>query len=350
MTDDRFIILLLKEFSGEISTGEKEEFRDLLKNEIYLKRYNFYSLYWSRHRSDSIDNEALFQKIKLRIGGQESESALEGHLKRRSVLRYAAAVLLVGVCFFFFYKTRGPSPLIENNQWTERSTARGNKVSFRLPDGTLISLNSESKIRYPKVFTGNSREIYLKGEAFFDVKKDASHPFIIHAGKMNVKVLGTAFNVKAYPDDASSEITLIRGLVEVTLKDRPADKITLNPTEKLIVNYSDETANDIIDERNGEIKKSTALTQITNMQKQNQDTIETSWMKNRLILKDQDFSEACSIMERWYDVDIHINNNQLKDLRFSSIFENETLEEALSALQHTEAFRYKIEGKSVYIY
>ena len=350
MTDDRFIVLLSKKFSDEISADEKDELQDYLTDETYAKRYDLYTMYWSEHSSNYINNEALFQKVKLRIIDQEIPSVSERSPYTLYFLRSAAAIILLAICSVFYYTQRGSTNKVENNQWVERATARGSKMAFILPDGTHISMNSVSRIRFPKTFSGKIREVYLTGEAFFDVKRDAAHPFIIHAGKMNVKVLGTAFNVKAYPNDPSSETTLIRGLLEVTLRDRPADKIILNPTEKLIVNYSNRATKDLIAEKNGEIKKSVALTQITNMQKQNQDIVETSWVKNRLVFKDEDFAEVVRILERWYNVDIHIDNERLKVLRFSSIFENETLDEALKALQVTEAFHYKIEGKTVTIY
>src|ERR1019366_6846207 len=103
------------------------------------------------------------------------------------------------------------------------------KSKIVLSDGSVVTLNSETTLRYPAEFNGQTREVYLDGEAFFDVAKDHKHPFIVHAGKMNVRVLGTAFNIKSYANDATSETTLIRGAIEVTMSDRPSDRIILKP-------------------------------------------------------------------------------------------------------------------------
>lgn len=357
MDDDRFIELLLKDLSGEILREEREELQHFLKDEECLKRYKLYKMYWSEHDTAHTDNEALFHNVQLRIGEQENAfSDDKANRPGRSAFiyrwKYAAAIVLIGVCSFLLYRTIGSDNLASAGSWGEKITARGRKVSFILPDGTHVSLNSDSKIRFPKSFSGKAREVYLSGEAFFDVKKDASHPFIIHAGKMNVRVLGTAFNVKAYPNESSSETTLIRGAVEVTLKDRPEDKIILKPTEKLIVNYSTSKApaDKVEEEPQKRIAQSNALTQITYMQKQDTTIVETSWVQNKLIFKNEDFAEVGRSMERWYNMDIHFRNESLKELRFSGNFETETIDQALMALQATEPFRYKIEGRSVYIY
>ncbi len=358
MNDDRFIELLLKDLAGEMLREEREELRHFLKDEECLKRYKLYRMYWSEYDPAYTDNETLFHNVQMRIGEQENslpdvKADQPGRSSFIYMWKYAAAIILIGVCSFLLYRTIGSDNLTSAGAWKEKTTARGRKVSFVLPDGTHVSLNSDSKIRFPESFSGKSREVYLSGEAFFDVKKDASHPFIIHAGKMNVRVLGTAFNVKAYPNESSSETTLIRGAVEVTLKDRPEDKIILKPTEKLIVDYSTSKAPiEKIEEEEPQRRTapSNALTQITYMQKQDTTIVETSWVQNKLIFKNEDFAEVGRSMERWYNIDIHFRNEGLKELRFSGNFQTETIDEALMALQVTEPFRYKIEGRSVYIY
>lgn len=357
MSEDRFIELILKDLSGNIHPDERTELQYFLNDADYLKRYKVYKMYWSRHDHNYINNEALFQKVKLRIDGMETEENGNFENEKRSgkfqwFFRWqnAAAVVIIVSSLFLLYQSTHPDNTLKSNAWRERITLRGSKASFILPDGSRISLNSDSKIRFPEFFTGHTREVYLSGEAFFDVKKDPAHPFIIHTGKMNVKVLGTAFNIKAYPNEPSSETTLIRGSVEVTLKDRPEDKVILKPTEKLIVNYSSPAGTL---KGAGEPKSnisSNALTQITYMQKQDSVIVETSWVQNKLIFQDESLDEVCRSLERWYNINIHINNEELKSRRITVPFKDETINEALKALSTIEPFQYKIQGNSVYIY
>jgi transmembrane sensor len=173
------------------------------------------------------------------------------------------------------------------------------KINHHLPDGTSVTLNSESTLRYPAAFTGQTREVTLTGEAFFDVIKDHEHPFIIHTDKMNVKVLGTAFDVKSYPNDAVSETTLIRGAIEVTLKDRPSDRIILKPKEKLIVTNDAATIKKT--QGKGAVNDTTPAAQyvLTSLSyiRQNDSTVsETSWINNRFAFDDDNFA---TLAKKW---------------------------------------------------
>ena len=357
MNEDRFIELLLKDLSEEITPEEREEFQLYLADDQYLKRRQLFKLYWSENSMNAIDNEKLFQKLSLKISEfQHQEEAVPDvtELRKRHGNRFrwyqVAAVVALCLCSVFFYKKAPFGQQASETQWTEKVTPRGRNTSFTLSDGTRIFLNSASKLRFPVSFSGPVREVYLSGEAFFDVKKDPAHPFIIHTDKMNVKVLGTAFNVKAYPDEPSSETTLIRGSVEVTLKDRPQDKVVLKPTEKFIINYEPAGAGESGPEEAKSINKPKALSQVTYMQKEDSSIVETSWMQNKLIFKDQPLEEVCRSLERWYNYNIRITKEQLRQPRITVTFQGESIQEALKALQSVEPFHYKIEGNTVSIF
>src|SRR6187200_2887242 len=123
-------------------------------------------------------------------------------------------------------------------------TKNGNRTKIVLPDGSQVWLNAGSNLDYNNsVFNKDLREVTLNGEAYFDVTKNADKPFIIHTKKMDVKVIGTAFNVRSYNDERTAEASLIRGSIEVTLKDRKDQKIVLKPNEKIsIATQEPETA------------------------------------------------------------------------------------------------------------
>ena len=175
-------------------------------------------------------------------------------------------------------------------------------------------------------------------------------PFIIHTGRMNIKVLGTEFNVKSYPQDSTYETTLLRGSIEVTLNDRPSDRIILKPKEKLIVaNLSFGNAH--------ESKVSThvvqpqlLVTELHYVSKTDRAIAETSWLDNKLVFEDESFTNLAINLGRKYNVNIHFSNEKLKDYRFTGIFKEETIQEALTALQLTEKFSFKIMGSEVYIF
>ncbi|HZK64875.1 MAG TPA: FecR family protein, partial [Puia sp.] len=196
------------------------------------------------------------------------------------------------------------------------------------------------------------REVNLEGEAFFDVVKDASHPFIVHTSAINVKVLGTAFNIKSYPGDKIIETTLLRGMVEITRKDDPsAPKVILKPNEKLVINKTQEPIRPSSQaaahsDTGAEGMSNISITPVP-MNIPDSDKAETAWMYNKLVFDGDSFEELAAKMERWYNIKITFKNDQLFKYRFKGVFNNETVKEALDALQLTAAFTYNIKGNIV---
>ena len=121
----------------------------------------------------------------------------------------------------------------------EINTAEGSRTHLTLPDGTKVWLNAGSHLSYGKTYNAATREVNLTGEAFFDVARNSQKPFLIHTARIDIQVLGTSFNVKSYPTDRTTEATLIRGSIEVSIKDRPSEKIILRPNEKLVIANDD---------------------------------------------------------------------------------------------------------------
>jgi transmembrane sensor len=232
---------------------------------------------------------------------------------------------------------------------SEISTHNGSKTHLVLPDGTLVWLNAGSRITYDKNYGVTHREISLIGEAFFDVVHNAERPFVIHTAKIDIKVLGTRFNVKSYPLDKTTEATLVRGSIEVSIKARPDEKIILKPNEKLVVANDDSTLQRKSPGRLADINES-----LVNIRKPTYESgtgaiIETSWVDNKLIFQDEEFGELAIKMERWYGVTIQFNDPELAQWRFTGAFQNETIQQALDALTLTADFTYKMEGSKIAI-
>jgi transmembrane sensor len=254
-----------------------------------------------------------------------------------------AAAVLAGI--FFLPKVMmkpSPAPAPLQYEYTQASRA-GERKSFQLPDGSKVMLNAGSTLTMAQDFNTNSREITLEGEAFFDVSHNPGKPFIIHTATMNIKVLGTVFNVKAYPSDKTAETSLLKGSVEITMKNDAKKKIILRPNEKIVLP-------NLVTE-NKQAEKSTpkkvaaakldytiaALTYIDSAVK------EVSWTENRLAFTENSFEEIAPVLERWYNVTITIEDEAVKQYEFTATFDQKNIIEILNYLQMTRQFDYIIE-------
>ncbi|MGB5008428.1 MAG: FecR family protein, partial [Ferruginibacter sp.] len=229
----------------------------------------------------------------------------------------------------------------------------GSRTKIQLPDGSQVWVNSGSKITYKDNFNRSTREVHLDGEAYFEVIKDASRPFIVHTTGIDIKVLGTAFNVKAYKIESFIEATLIHGSIEVINKNRPgAPGVMLKPLEKLI--YNKFPVADTRDQRaDVTIPTEPDAYSITikpvNKNIADSDITETAWVYNKLAFEDERFEDLALKMERWYDLKIVFESEKLKDYRVSGSFVNETPEQAFNTLMFLLPFKYSIKNKEVKI-
>ncbi|MBK6633014.1 MAG: FecR family protein [Chitinophagaceae bacterium] len=192
----------------------------------------------------------------------------------------------------------------------------------------------------------------MDGEAYFDVVKDPSRPFIVHTTGIDIKVLGTAFNVKAYKMEPVIEATLIHGSIEVINKNRPGSPgVMLKPHEKLV--YNKYPVTDQRDQRADIVVPESDAYSITikplNNNIADSDIVETAWVYNKLVFEDERFETLALKMERWYNIKISFENEKLKDYRISGSFVNETPEEAFKELQFLVPFRYSVKNNEVKI-
>jgi transmembrane sensor len=347
MENQRFEELLIGELAGELTAAERQELLELLQaNEEFRGEHETLKDFWKQKEPDYAHMRLTLEKIKAEIRRQEAQ-------KRTPIMRWgrfwtAAAAILVAIGAYLIYNhTRQPAG--ETLTWQEKYTPRDARSKMTLTDGSSVTLNSESRLKYPVSFDGTAREVYLTGEAYFRIAKDAAHPFIIHTNKMTIRVLGTSFNVRCYPDDDVNETTLIQGSIEVTFPDRPADKIILKPTDKLVIRNDstnlttnkpaatgrDNTSPDSINSPGTEHTRYT-LTGLTYYRNQRNTVVETGWMDNKLVFNAEELQSVARKMERWYGVGIVIDNEELKTLPFTGLFQNETIDEALYALQLSE--------------
>lgn len=336
MTDQRFTELLGKKLADEISMEEHKEFMLLLEgNAAYRQEYESLSSYFQSNEMVEEDIMPLFEKIKARI---EKPESIESQVSKSGFGKWyrIAAILALCICSiggYQLYQKRTVSETEPALAWKELNTPSRLTSKITLADGTMVTLNSETQLKYPVFFKGKHREVYLTGEAFFEVKKDAQRPFIIHTDKINIKVLGTSFDVKAYKNDPHTEATLITGAIQVSMKQQPETQILLKPQEKFSLQHQQANKDEAPQYRIIPLN----------------DT-ETSWMNHKLVFKNETFDVLANSISRWYGLEVIFKNESLKNSRFTGFFEKENISQALKALQLIEPFHYKIQGKTVYIY
>jgi len=269
---------------------------------------------------------------------------------------FIAAAVAASILLIWGIERIQSLPRAAQNVHNEEVLARaGTRTKLVLPDGTEVWLNSNSRLKYNNDFNVNNREVTLDGEAYFDVPKDARLPFIVHASSIDIKVLGTSFAVKSYPQDKTIEATLLQGMIEVSRKDNPSTpRIVLKPNEKLVFSKSFATRNRPDGSPSGpgahvSVSSDIAVNSIR-QDIPDSNKVETAWLYNRLVFDGDSFRELADKMERWYNVKIDLRDTLLNSYHFGGIFERETVEQALRELQLTRDFTYTINGNEIELY
>lgn len=381
MSLERLYILLAKVLSKEANEAELLEFQLLIsENEEWKAVFHNLEELWATLPVPTETPAATEESYLLHLGRlkdqvsdfetptelemvvDESEDFLLYPQKVHWYQKWQSYTAIAALFFLAFwgYKFLNQQELATENEkhFNEINVKLGTKTKVQLPDGSHVWVNSDSKLTYAETFHGPTRDIYLEGEAYFDVVKDPKHPFIVHTSGIDIKVLGTAFNVKAYKTEPTIEATLVHGLIEVTKTNQPeASKILLHPHEKLIF---DKKANEQSVIKPGMNAAESAIAQdktippsitITPLSKTVADSalIETSWVYNRLSFEEEKFEDLAKKIERWFNVEITINNNKIRSYRSTGSFENETVDEALKELQYLVPFNYQINGRNIVI-
>ncbi|WP_018628874.1 FecR family protein [Niabella aurantiaca] len=262
-------------------------------------------------------------------------------------LWWAGAVLgVVVLTLGYFWAQQRPAKGKDMPDVHDMAIESGNtRHEVTLPDGSRAILNQNSHITLSKGFGKTNRNLRLEGEVFFDVVHDAQLPFTVQAATIQVKVLGTAFNVRAYEDEHLVQTALIRGAVEITDKINKKLRIRLKPNEKVSIQINDANS------RSDPAGDTGILFKMEPLHKEEATGMipETAWIQDKLMFNSEPLAEVAKKLEKWYKVSILIDNERLKEERFTGVFEKETIGEALTALQVTYPFQYRITGKTVII-
>jgi transmembrane sensor len=375
--------IMVKYLTRQTTLSERNELESWLENQDNYELFKEYVKinYLIDLNMDMFDSNASKRDLLAMIDKDKRKVKLRRYY---NVMKYAAAFIFIIAAVFYFYSTEKSSSDIAANLPIDNVTlqfengsiqvldeegnskiidANGNVLGFqkgvqlvyekenpiqklvyntinvpygkhfkiKLSDGTVVNLNSGSSLKYPvKFIDGENRQVYLTGEAFFNVAKDEKHPFTVNADEVDVRVLGTQFNVSAYPEDEQINTVLVEGSVE--LYDKNSTKNSKAVTQ-LKPGYL------------GSWKKSShKLT----LEKTDTD-MATAWIEGRIIFKHVPFDKIVKKLERHYNVEIINNNSELSDDLITASFDIETIDEVFKVISEIHPITYKIESNKIII-
>lgn len=340
MNENRFLLLMTRKLSGEATPEELTELAALLATDTALQsEADLYARYWEQPLpAQNAHTEPALQKV-LNLINQDmaiEESPLAAPVKRMPVwkrISRIAAVLVVAAgvgmgAYLLLNDQSATKPDAAN--LVQKQNSKGVKSTIVLADGSRIWLNADSKVQYPALFTGHTREVYLNGEAFFDIAKNPEKPFIIHLSKGTVRVLGTSFNIKAYDNQPVVETSVATGRVAFIPRlknNQPADTVFLSPNNKVVYRPEEE-------------KIITAATVSAD---------DKAWTEGKMIFRGNTFEDIAIELERNFGKKIVFNNEEVKSYRLTGSFQNNTLAEILDYLSKTKTFSYTISDEAIVI-
>lgn len=251
------------------------------------------------------------------------------HPIKKSIYKYAAVILVVlsssVITWQLFNNNNFNDTQQDDNSLVLVTTQKAEKKEIILEDSTKIILNSNSALSYPKHFKGDTREVVINGEAFFDVTKNEQKPFIVSTNEgLKIRVLGTSFNVKSYPEDRKMETTLVTGKVKV-IEEEKNTIVELSPSQKATYLKSED-------------KMIVEQVETENF---------TSWKEGRLIYNDTPMSEVIKDLERMYNLKFDVTSNKILDYKYKGEFDNLKINQILELFEISSPITYSIQKNNI---
>lgn len=342
MIDERILLIITSELTDQAEREELDILRDWLaesnENRILYHKYKD-AFINGKYLPKGKNQDKIFDKLsdRLHFGkANDHSNGVTSEVPRKNsfhaMYKYAAVLVFFILSAFIIFRYsdfwRTNTEQVTQNDLVVKTNPRGIKSLITLPDGTRVKLNSESSIEYYSDFA-NDRRVKLVGEAFFEVVKDTLHPFYVKSGDLTVKVLGTSFNVKAFPFEQMINIALVSGKVAVEAQTEEGSSMRkyLKPDEMFSYNIR------------------TSDIQISNFDYD----LAIGWKDGALNFREEGFTTVVKMLERWYGVSIIIEQGTDMSGKYTGYYKNETLESVLEGLSFAYEFDYRIEGKNVII-
>ena len=325
MKTENMTDLLQKYANNQLSTTELSELKKKINLSTDEELESYLLKLWEEETGKAIKSN-LLQTVKDRIDSKNDRKQWDRNVFFKKALRVAAMIAIpLFATFMYLLVEKIPTPAVSD---MIVSVGSGERVSITLPDGTKVKLNSETTLNYNiNEFNRKIREISLNGEAYFEVAHNDKIPFVINTKDMDVKVLGTTFNLQARDEELTTELNLIEGKVS----------LIANSTDQQVVLYANQKA--ILDKRTGSIK----------VLKDNP-CVSTAWLRGELVFHATPIRKVFKEIERNYGISIQIEDNEIlyNDL-FTGTFSTDNLNETLEILMMHYRFKYSIKGKDVAI-
>ena len=329
---NRIYSIIAKSLTGQLDGHELKELNEWkLASKENLSEYNDFLELWIKSGSLTLPFAINYHNATKII---HNNTGLNSSLKRWiNIAVQVAAVLVLSVIFSGVYiqMTNDRKGQILSNTaslpiYHEIKAAFGTQAKVELADGTVVFLNSGSKLRFPQTFDNQKqRKVLLDGEGNFAVTKNPDQPFIVQVNKLDIKVLGTVFNVEAYNDNPSVNIALVEGsvLLQEQSENGNKDLMILSPNQVATLNKSDNVI---------------SKTDVTDLYKY------TAWINGRIVFYNDPIETVVNRLGKWYNVDIVIADKRLKDYSFTGTFIDESLEQILNILSLTSPMTYDIKS------
>ncbi len=353
-------VLIEKFRQGKASAEELRTLYTLLQEENNPEILSLIDQEWAGMVDENKTpvTESLLSRIHKKAGISD-KGEVRGYFKIiRNLLPYAA-VFVLAFLLTWFLKPASPLPLTDtdNNEvnFFRIEVPYGSKSTIQLPDSSKVVLNSGSRLEYPDHFGTTDRTVFLHGEAYFDVMRNKHKPFYVKTDEVTIKVLGTQFNVKSYPEENIMETILVSGSVEIlpneqtfNAKNQEYKRILLKPNEKAVFIHnviSTSPAQEGIQKPMVDHILSASIA----LQESGITENDVAWRNNILILNNEPFKEIINKLERWYNVQIVLEDQELGGVRFSARFSGESIADVMQALSYTQPFKYEINKNKVTI-
>ena len=355
--DNGIIVRFLMNEADENDVHKLEHWLSLdLDNKVYFDQI--------RNTWNSIELEKELDEIKIdndfqQVLDQIKESKPK-HIRMHYTLKNimgswmlkGAAIFIVGfsVSWFLMHDIKDASSDITTFNVIE--TPRGSKANIILSDGSKVLLNAGSKLTYPQKFTSKERKVLLEGEAFFEIEKDSKRQFLVKTQDLTVKVFGTSFNVKSYPDENTSETTLVEGSISVFKNSTNGQAIgtalKMEPNQRMVLYKHDINSTPNISQPKKTRNVPARKPKLVLLKRIDTDRF-ISWKEGHLDIKSEPMKTLALTLERRYDVKIHFEDQGIKLFKFTGTFKNETIEQVMAAIKLASPIRYRIDERNIWI-
>ncbi|GAB3009828.1 hypothetical protein GCM10027051_08820 [Niabella terrae] len=305
----------------------------------------------------SADQDSSDHHLYVAASGAGPETP--GHRSSRLVsinrIAIAVAVAVLVSLGWFWYRQDGPQDVSVAARTEPAGTAApliataGQRRSLTLADGTRVTLNDQTQLELAADFGVRNRDVFLSGEALFDVAHNKALPFIVHVTHYSVKAVGTRFNVKAYASDAFSETALLEGRVQILLNkstQKAGKQVfkTLEVNQKFIMNNGTDLVE--VQKQTVELPKMVLPLSFD----ESHQNIETAWVSDQMIFDNQTLAAIAAVLERRFNVQFEFKDPLVKKIQYSASFKQEDLQQILGALQYSYPFHFEQEGNRIIIH